>query len=295
MLKITTGSYNFFKKTRSNPRLKNRVCYDLDHLDTITDPVAFKEVVSAMQLNNGTFKTTTQNRFDDLDEKLLANMASKKDQSLLIHDMAVSDGVTSLQLFERLEKNGFQFKLTASDHYNKVMIDKRWGGLIKRVYDTDGLFLNGAWFRIFADHKLSGKFSFSQKLGERFKRKTRNEAKEKEILLINPSLRFSEAFAKIDFEDYDIFNFKVDQPFDVVRSMNILNRKYFSDEQLTKAIERIYHSMAPGALLLVGKTDKETGVNDASFFTKTASGFEEIEGVNDGSEVKDLVLGFTAG
>lgn len=290
MIKVVTKKYRFYSKCQSNLRWRNKVCFDLSRIDSLSDSIEFKHVISAVQLNNGTFKTTAQDRFEDLDIALLQLLEEYFSESIHIHDMAVSDGITTFELFEKLEKSKIQFKMVASDRFNKILVNESLAGCIKRNYDAEGVFLNGAAFGIYADSKVQSKYRISKWLGDVLKKKQFVGNQSREVLLINPVLRQPRVFNQITFEDFNIFDFRVDQPFDVVRSMNILNRKYFSDEQLKQALEQIFQSMKPGGLLLVGRTNKDTGVNDASFYIKEDIAFKEVQVLNAGSEVGDLVL-----
>jgi hypothetical protein len=78
----------------------------------------------------------------------------------------------------------------------------------------------------------------------------------------------------------------------VVRSMNIYNRAYFSEEQLRQGVCCVAESLFPGGIWIVGRTlDKEASTHEVTIFQKGASGeFQILQRVGPGSEIESLAL-----
>ena len=106
--------------------------------------------------------------------------------------------------------------------------------------------------------------------------------------VLTPNLNYLD---KIKFLEQDIFRIekKYSNLFDVVRISNLLNYSYFSKAELKKAILNIKKISKNNSIILVSKTtDKQ--INVGSFFRKNNGKFELIEDFNGGSEIKKLML-----
>jgi len=78
----------------------------------------------------------------------------------------------------------------------------------------------------------------------------------------------------------------------VIRSMNILNLAYFSEQQLAQAARSAIASLHPGGIWIVGRTIRENPPeHDVSLFRKrSAESVELIERIGAGSEIGSIVL-----
>ena len=77
-----------------------------------------------------------------------------------------------------------------------------------------------------------------------------------------------------------------------IRTMNIYNRAYFSEEQLRQGLHCVSESLRPGGIWIVGRTvDEKASVHEVTIFQKQPSGaFEIRHRVGPGSEIEGLVL-----
>jgi len=90
-------------------------------------------IISSVSVSNGTAKTTFSNRFEDLNKKILRVVTSKK---IKIHDVAVSNGITSLELHQFLNESGIDNTLFFSDKYSQLYYKKENNNIY--FYDADG-------------------------------------------------------------------------------------------------------------------------------------------------------------
>ena len=72
--------------------------------------------------------------------------------------------------------------------------------------------------------------------------------------------------------------------------MNALNPAIFESRKLAKALKKLVNSLDEKGLLIVGRTDPNSGDNHASIFQMNASGLEVVEQIGSSSEIESLVL-----
>ena len=82
---------------------------------------------------------------------------------------------------------------------------------------------------------------------------------------------------------------------DVLRTMNILNRAYFAEEQLATAVNAAFDSVRPGGLWIVGRTFEEDLSNNATFFLRREDAWQVLGRHRNGSEIEELALAAPAG
>src|SRR5262249_8990801 len=76
----------------------------------------------------------------------------------------------------------------------------------------------------------------------------------------------------------------------VLRTMNIFNRAYFSAEQLADGASAVFESLEPGGIWIVGRTLEEDFTNHVTFFRRTENGWDLLERFGQGSEMEEVVL-----
>jgi hypothetical protein len=72
--------------------------------------------------------------------------------------------------------------------------------------------------------------------------------------------------------------------------MNILNRAYFSPEQLAEAASAIFDSLVPGGIWIVGRTMEDDFTNHVSILRRQDEGWEILERIGNGSEMEEAAL-----
>ncbi len=82
----------------------------------------------------------------------------------------------------------------------------------------------------------------------------------------------------------------LDEPVQVVRTMNILNRAYFDEAQLRAAVLAVQGSLQMGGVWIVGRTTAENPlVHEVTIYRKQASGWTVLLRVGAGSEIEPLI------
>lgn len=260
-------------------------------LTRVRDKAQFVKLINKIQLANGSFKTTKINRFKEIDEYLINTLSPEKKYS--IHDVAVSDGITSLELKEKLELKSIDHELVISDKYSELFYYYKNG--FTTYYDVDHMVVMKCFFNILLDSNLSWKFFLSKVLGplnrhEKIKDIEKEKTNKKSIYLINPVTAELIKSGIIKFRQIDIFENKSEIPkYDIVRCMNILNPRYFSEAQLTKAVQGLFGSLKNDGFLIVGRTEISTGKNLATIFQKKNGNLVVRNKFNKGAEIESLI------
>src|SRR5690349_15214439 len=74
-----------------------------------------RDFFQSIRLPNGVFKTTTDRRLDDVNAHLIDALKSAGAAPREVLDVAVSSGISSVELIEALAAGGFDTALTATD------------------------------------------------------------------------------------------------------------------------------------------------------------------------------------
>ena len=288
MLKIVIKSPSIFRKLMQYRRLRPWFPFDLSRLHLIEDEKTFVFALQATRLPNGTCKTTNNQRFHELDESICKH-AVKFDGAIKVHDVAASDGITTVNLSDALTKHGVSHDICFSDKFSNLYTRRL--GLSRIVYDQDGTLVYGQLLGLLACKFLPKRFGLSRLLGRIFAEKYERRTSEKEILLLNPLARARIADNKMEFYYYDLFVGDDSKgPYQIIRCMNALNPAIFDSNDLSIAINKLVDSLDEKGVLVIGRTDPKSGDNHASIFLKSQSNLEVIERIGSGSEIESLVL-----
>ena len=80
------------------------------------------------------------------------------------------------------------------------------------------------------------------------------------------------------------------QACDVLRTMNILNRAYFTEDELSLAANAVFDSLRVGGLWIVGRTWEEDFSNHATFFLRCENAWQILDRIGNGSEIEQLAM-----
>lgn len=249
---------------------------------------------AALRLGNGTFKTTYDHRMDDLNEFMIARWRATAFRPAKFMDIGVSSGISTVEWFEALQRDGFQPRMTATDLALWGRIVSLWPGM--SVLESGGCILQHMilgipirpWLRrldYFTGYALLS--ALANKLAVRCRARREGDP----ILLVSSRAR---RHSGIEWLEDDILG---ENParfigrFDTIRAANILNADYFSGHQLERAVVNLRDRLAgPNARLIVNRTLKE-GSNHATMFRLTDANRFEVEArFGRGSEIEHVVV-----
>jgi hypothetical protein len=259
---------------------------------------------------NGTYKTTSHRRLNDLNELVLRHLPPNR--PLQVMDVAVSSGVSTAEWAIQLRAAGVAHRMVAGDlvvraflievaKFFRVLVDRDgrllqvdvWGSgiclppglrahnnprrLLALVRDLPMLI---AGFAVAAVSAPAIRAS-SNRPGKTFG------------LTYSPLELVSSALSSlpdVQIVEDDILADAATDTVDVLRAANILNRAYFDADTLSRMVANLRHRLRSGGLMIVCRTDYG-GLNNASLFRLNADGkFEVLARLNAGSEIEDLVL-----
>ena len=281
-----------FKFAISNPRLL-RLAYSCGHLgrfvsfrlpaiDKIRDEKLLDEIYSRVTTPGGHGKQSSRQRFVDVDKvsaQVLTHMSRR-----IVHDIAVSSGITSCELFDAISSlENLEFYI--SDKYNHLQCE---GRVLQRIYSHSGEMLCGYLGPLAAEEKPSRLLPGTLALYRVLRWLPRYGA-HREINLFHPTTKTYLSDGRLKEIDYDVFASQIIGRFNFVRCMNILNlNSWFSDFQIRNGLANVVRSIADDGVLLLGRT-RPDGTNDVTFYAKTTAGLKTIERINSGSELQRMV------
>ncbi len=285
MIKIIVRNIDRFALCVRMPVVRFIVFLDLRLLEGVTNAKIFAKAITQIKLANGIYKTTKPGRFHDVDDLLIQHLSEEK--CYKVHDTAVSDGITSLELFKKLTSRNIELDYFISDKFAKFYFHNRWyGGLL---CDADGHVIYGHVMGVQAFRGTSWLYTVSKLLGYMLPRQITNNGGEEIITLDNQVTALIKT-KELDFVEFDVFeNSSQPAKYDVVRCMNLLNPGVFSEEMLLSGIKNLGRNLSEDGLLLLGHTHIKSARNHVSFFRRRNSQLIKIHDLNDGYLLKEIV------
>jgi len=239
-------------------------------------------VYSRLFTGGGTSKQTAAGRFQDLDAITLSLVHN--DKMNVVHDIAVSSGVTSLELLSLLRGCGRPVSLHISDKYANYVAAGR--GLVS-ILDADGALVEMYLCGVLAKRDVSKYFVLTRLLYWLLAH-AGSRTPQKPFVLFDPEVIEQIEHGSIQQIRYDVFETALPPTFTFVRCMNLLNLDRFSSSKLTHALRNIVASLHIGGVLQIGRTMTD-GANMASFYLKTDQGLKLLQDVGNGTELRDLL------
>jgi hypothetical protein len=252
----------------------------------------------SIRLRNGTYKSTTHHRLDDLNNFVMELLP--RERPLEIMDVAVSSGVSTAEWLLALESAGIECHMLAGD----AVVDARLVsvGSLRALADKTGhmlqLDVRGRAIRLPPPRRrdrlryaplialmktATWLFDLRAQLAQR-----RLGATCRPLVLMSPSLTQLPRIRTV--EDDILHDTGYARRFHVLRAANILNLAYFDVTTLERMLSNLRSRLLPGGLLIVCRTNA-TGMNNATVFTLATDGrFAVTARLNEGSEITDLVL-----
>jgi hypothetical protein len=252
---------------------------------------------SAIRLSNGTFKTTSDRRMDDLNTFVVdewRRSGVRVDEAL---DLGASSGVSTLEWLDALTNAGHDVHMTATDLALWVNVI-RLGPGFSVLEDASGLPLQHIFFGLrLRPWRRKLDYVTGYALLGRIIRvaaallRAKSTARSSRVMLASPRAldhdRLSWAEDNVLAPNRERFVHR----FDVIRAANILNLGYFEPEQIRIAVRNLKRRLkGPGAHLIVNRTWSD-GTNHATLFRLGAADRFEVQArFGRGSEIDELVL-----
>jgi hypothetical protein len=261
-------------------------------------PEAEERFFCAIRTSNRTTKQTAQNRFNSLNDKLLARLSDCTIDEVL--DVGISSGVTTIELVESLRTIGVAPRVTATDRWSHAyLVPVGWncGALLDEDCEVLQLELFGRAMRSWSRRLdyITGmalvRRAATAIIGARARRVMRDPSRRaRPVELVTPRLR---AIPQISLtkDDVLVFNAGFARRFDFIRAANILNKGYFPSDALSLALSHLASYLrGPGAWLLVNRTHPDETNHGTLFRLDEQRRLRAVERFGDGSEIEALVL-----
>lgn len=310
---LKTGIY---KKEQLTPeqlfsKAGQRKFIALDLYDSYDGPQPEKDrfqeqAIGRLAMANGSFKKTHRNRFNVFDKKALSTIGElfPEDRVLKVHDLAISDGRTTVPFFNVLAQ-GYQLNLEflASDYAaeftayrakgtNRRIILDRQGNLIQHVMPP--FVFNAVW----PEHPLYYPVNtvLRKTIGWALAHKMRHDIEKnpqgfvkQDILLLCDECKTLMDDPRFTFRAYDLLAGPVGHHH-VIRAMNILNASYFSPEQMRVAVANIASSLAEGGILITGSNEEGGTEVRGGIYRKKGNHFDALYESGGGSPARGFIL-----
>jgi hypothetical protein len=276
--------------------------------------------MSDICVSNGVNKITARGRFANLDLDLQRCLKEvfPVDSKIVVEDWAVSSGITAVEWLAVLRRDYPNVSFTASDkaiyliearcehHAGTYILDpdgapvqyvrppfvvslvrsQSWLYVLNRRLQRAALreWKNNLAAKLRIPSEWNGQYSGSEWISA-------PPFSLRMLPLIHPEvLQFKDQHFRV--RQHSIFS-ALPAPVDVIRTMNILNRAYFSDEQLREAVAAVERSLKPGGVWVVGRTVQEKPPqHEVSIFRRLPRGWEALTRIGAGSEI-EMLMGTT--
>ena len=236
----------------------------------------FSRAVSVFRFGT-TFKSTESFRFPTTVEAL-SSLEFPSPPTVL--DVGASDGITSLHTIQSIDFA----KYFIADLNIEAFYQFRNGKCYFYDSDKNCILIVTKCFVIYSK-TLQSIFPFNR-IAEHFFSKSppanRDLAK---IELINPEVKKAEG--NIEIVRHNIFDPWTKEKLDLVIAANLLNRSYFSDQQIQTAAKNLVNALNDGGILTV--IDSRDYEKSTLFRVVNKKLLVEKE-VKDGTEIKELIL-----
>ena len=230
-----------------------------------------------------TWKSTRPRRHRRTDEMILDLC---RDAKPVILDVGISDGVTSLELIEKLD--GRFTSYFATDRHLRVHYQRRGSRIY--FYDADGTcnILSTRRFVVYLDPGAASAFrGIVRRLLAGAPTLTREEAKL--VWLIQPELRKAAGEDKrIILREHDVFGLWTGPLVDIVKVANLLNLDYFPEQRIRVALTHLKEALRLGGRLFI-TDNRENDDEHVSVFVKEEDRFVLDGDIAGGAEISTIV------
>jgi hypothetical protein len=269
----------------------------------------FEDISVTLRTSNGTFRTSFRNRFQDVDAASigLLKRCFPEESAIRVEDRAASHGLTSCEWAKRLLPFFPVAEVEASDLLLQLLELSVDGGQMF-ITESDGTPLQYIKppFVVSLHHPESWRNPLRRWVAARarkrfdalglpdawFERPQGPGYLVRPIPYIHPeAAALARSDSRFTFRHRSVFD-RTPLPCQVLRTMNIFNRAYFSTERLEEGYRAVFDSLEPGGIWIVGRTLEEDLTNHATFFRRAGNGWEVLDRVGGGWELESMALGF---
>ncbi|MCX7353209.1 MAG: hypothetical protein NTW22_08135 [Proteobacteria bacterium] len=252
----------------------------------------------------GAYKRTYQKRFEDFDQIVLRYLKEnfKNEMPLTLHDVAVSDGRTALDFFEKISSDFTKVEYVASDYNPKIYVIQE--GKCKVTVSCTGKILE-ILFPPFVFNVIKRDSIRHYPLNhliksvvERLiaiplvKKYQSGMIHAKELLLFAPRvLNAAQNDSRLTLQQHNLLE-PFDKPVHIIRAMNILNPSYFSETEFLKVLNHVHKGLKDHGVFITGSNEEAGSIVNGGIYKKNINGFEKIYESGVGSPINQFIMNF---
>jgi hypothetical protein len=306
MLRFGICTHKQFMKAAEQRRFPgSRVSYSLLNIGenpTREQIQIFEEISFRLPTSNGTYRTTFRNRFRDVDAATIDILKTLylSESELLVQDRAVSHGLTSLELARQIFQTFPNSKFEASDRL-LYLIQLSLGTGEKFILEPEGQplqYIRPPFVVSLAHESLF--LPINRLIAAQARRHLRqllppggwveslggDGYQVSQINCVHPeAITFGRSNPQFQLRTRSVFDV-TPSAVNVLRTMNILNKEYFSDSQLREGSEAAFRSLKLGGVWIVGRTLETNFSNHVTFLQKLENGWGILVRIGNGSEME---------
>jgi hypothetical protein len=244
---------------------------------------------------NGTHKTTAPARLRDVDELVCEQFTGAGTVHLL--DVGISSGVTTLELLERLDRQGALVTGVGVDLCVRGVLGSFLG--VDVLYDSSGRVLQLAT-PLFARGRphpsLRSPRSRLLRLGMGvlespfIRRRVASPRRSRPLDLVSRRLLERPHFEVVE-HDIGLPRPGWEEAFDLIRAANVLNLDYFPPAQIAGMVRNLAGWLKPGGILAICRTNAADGANHGCLYRKWGGpgGLRRVRRFGGGYELDHLI------
>lgn len=294
------GDSTPFRKELKNVSISlyEKACAE-KNADTLT-----QRILLLFSDERGAYKRTYSHRFEIFDKEicdlLYQNLSSA--DSIKVHDVAISDGRTSVDFFRKIYALFPQIRYTASDYNPTIKILEKGRLKVALTESNQVLDITCPPF-VFNSIKRDSYRHYPlnhiiRKITERFmvaplvKSYEKGRVRAKKIFLFAPSaINLQKNNQHFNLVQHDILKpFK--EPYTFIRAMNVLNPSYFSKSDFPKIIKHMYNGLEENGFFITGSNQEANTTVNGAVYKKSKKGFDLVWTSGKGSPIHDQILEF---
>jgi hypothetical protein len=277
----------------------------LDNLSQAESDKIQGRMLARFSLDNGSLKYTHSQRFNDFDQLALKSIKVNFPACpVRIHDIGASDGRTSCDLYDHLNKlYGEGLDFLASDYAPYLYVLKRGRSARRLILDGHDnilqiitppfvfIVVRPESTKLYPLNRLIRYFAtifYAEPLVKAYKAGRPGIERTRLDLLSRKCREYVAERKNFRFESYDVLSGPTDR-FDIIRAMNVLNYSYFPEAQLRKAVENIVLSLNEGGLFITGSNFERGTIVNGALYKKVRGRMENLETSGKGSQVDALI------
>lgn len=255
----------------------------------------------------GAYKRTYAKRFEDFDQQAFVHICRhfNADHFLTVHDVGVSDGRTACDFFEKLAFCFSNIAFYASDYDPEVFVIEN--SRIKITLSQNDKLLEIVWppfvfntikrdsYRCYPLNHLIKFFVNRFAVKPLLDKYRLGKIKARKLQLFCPkALILTQKDQRFHLGQYNLMEpAKTPKVSNIVRAMNVLNKSYFTDQEMTHLMGHIFNQLSERGILIIGSNQESSTIVHGGIYQKQSDHFIKLWQSGEGASIDNLILNIT--